>query len=101
MSHRVCEEQSHIPLSECYCRGVGSGRGAPVEDREMGVLHRPPAASQGNQAEPGPPPGVSSEVCLTLKELLHVKLQKPPSLPLQATVLPNPLGEAWPPPVRK
>ena len=101
MSHRVCEEQSHIPLSKWDCGGVGSGRGAPVEDREVGVLHRAPAASQGNQAEPGPPAGVSSEVCQTLKKLLHVKLQKPPSLPLQATVLPNPLGEARPPPVRK
>ena len=45
MSHRVCEEQSHIPLSKCDCGGVGSGRGAPVEDREVGVLHRAPAAS--------------------------------------------------------
>lgn len=39
-----------------------------MEDREVGVLHRAPAASQGNQAEPGAPPGVSFEVRLDSKE---------------------------------
>ena len=39
-----------------------------MEDRQVGALHRAPTASQGNQAEPGLPPGVSFDVCLDSKE---------------------------------
>lgn len=61
----LCEEQSHIPPSKCDSEGLPS---CPCGG-QVGTFHRASAASQGKQAEPGPPPGVSFEVCLDSKEV--------------------------------
>lgn len=72
---------------------------APVEDRwepstELLQLLRGSRQSLGLLQES------PLRFVLTLKKLLQVKSQEPSFPPLQATVLPDPLGEAWPP-VRK
>lgn len=88
MSHRVCEEQSHIPLSNVTGRS-GKG-GVPCGGQRSGCSPEFPASQGELRQSLGAPPGVSLRFALTLKKLLQVKLQEPLSLPLQATVLPSP-----------
>lgn len=101
MAHCMCEEQSHIPLSKCDCGGGAAG-GVPLWRTDKWVLSTELLQPlRGTRQSPGFLQESPLMFALTLKKLLQVKSQELPALPLQATVLPNPLGEARPPPVRK
>lgn len=91
------EEQSHIPPSKRVSERLPGGPGCGGRD---GTLHRASATSWGSQAEPGPPLRVPFDICLVSEKAASGETTRTPLTPPRATVLPNSLGEAWPP-VRK
>ena len=101
MAHCVCEEQSHIPLSKGDCGGGAAG-GLPLWRTDKWVLSTELLQPlRGTRQSLGFLLESPLMFALTLKKLLQVKSQELPALPVQATVVHNPMGEAQPPPVRK